>query len=280
MRAADVAERLDIPANQASFHLRQLAKYGLVEEAPELARDGRDRVWRATSRERAERQPRGAGRAGRRQGGRRGVPQAVDGRRPRGDRPRRPAGAAEGRHGRGQPARALRLTKADAKKLAERAQRPGRGVADEGPERHERPAPTRCSGCSQPAPGRRVLGWRGARPPASRAAGGGGRGAGGLAAHRRADAAAGQALPGGAGAPGRPGVRSRCGCRRTPRCRPSRASGTPGARRRRSSRPTPRPGWRWPSGALTWADAERAGRLRASGERADLTPYLPLTEDA
>jgi predicted ArsR family transcriptional regulator len=47
MRAADVAERLGIPANQASFHLRQLAKYGLVEPAPELARDGRDRVWRA-----------------------------------------------------------------------------------------------------------------------------------------------------------------------------------------------------------------------------------------
>jgi len=46
MRAADVAERMGIPANQASFHLRQLAKYGLVEEAPELARDGRDRVWR------------------------------------------------------------------------------------------------------------------------------------------------------------------------------------------------------------------------------------------
>ena len=48
MRAADVADRLGIPANQASFHLRQLAKYGLVEEAPELARDGRDRVWRVT----------------------------------------------------------------------------------------------------------------------------------------------------------------------------------------------------------------------------------------
>ncbi len=47
MRAADVAKRIDIPANQASFHLRQLAKYGLVEEAPELARDGRDRVWRS-----------------------------------------------------------------------------------------------------------------------------------------------------------------------------------------------------------------------------------------
>jgi predicted ArsR family transcriptional regulator len=46
-RAADLAADLGIPANQASFHLRQLAKYGLVEEAPELARDRRDRVWRA-----------------------------------------------------------------------------------------------------------------------------------------------------------------------------------------------------------------------------------------
>ena len=46
MRAADVARELGIPANQASFHLRQLAKYGLVEEAPEEARDKRDRVWR------------------------------------------------------------------------------------------------------------------------------------------------------------------------------------------------------------------------------------------
>jgi DNA-binding transcriptional ArsR family regulator len=46
LRAADVAAVLGIPANQASFHLRQLAKYGLVEPAPELARDGRDRVWK------------------------------------------------------------------------------------------------------------------------------------------------------------------------------------------------------------------------------------------
>ena len=37
---------LDIPANQASFHLRTLAKYGLIVEAPEEARDGRDRVWK------------------------------------------------------------------------------------------------------------------------------------------------------------------------------------------------------------------------------------------
>ena len=38
---------LGIPANQASFHLRQLAKFGLVEEDPAAARDKRDRVWRA-----------------------------------------------------------------------------------------------------------------------------------------------------------------------------------------------------------------------------------------
>lgn len=31
------------------------------------------------------------------------------------------------------------------------------------------------------------------------------------------------------------------------------------------------------TGDLTWADAEREGRLRASGQRADLGPYLPLT---
>jgi hypothetical protein len=31
------------------------------------------------------------------------------------------------------------------------------------------------------------------------------------------------------------------------------------------------------TGELGWADAEATGRLRASGQRADLTPYLPLT---
>jgi DNA-binding transcriptional ArsR family regulator len=49
MRAADLAAALDLPANQMSFHLRQLAKYGLVVEAPEAARDRRDRVWRSAS---------------------------------------------------------------------------------------------------------------------------------------------------------------------------------------------------------------------------------------
>jgi DNA-binding transcriptional ArsR family regulator len=46
MRAADVGEALGIPANQASFHLRQLGKYGVIEPAPEAARDKRDRVWK------------------------------------------------------------------------------------------------------------------------------------------------------------------------------------------------------------------------------------------
>jgi putative sterol carrier protein len=30
------------------------------------------------------------------------------------------------------------------------------------------------------------------------------------------------------------------------------------------------------TGELAWADAVDAGRVRASGERADLSPYLPL----
>jgi predicted ArsR family transcriptional regulator len=41
-----IAKRTGVPANQASFHLRQLAKYGLVEVAPDAGRDNRDRVWR------------------------------------------------------------------------------------------------------------------------------------------------------------------------------------------------------------------------------------------
>jgi predicted ArsR family transcriptional regulator len=49
LRAADLARELDIPANQASFHLRQLAKYGLIEEDPAAARDKRDRVWRVSN---------------------------------------------------------------------------------------------------------------------------------------------------------------------------------------------------------------------------------------
>ena len=33
------------------------------------------------------------------------------------------------------------------------------------------------------------------------------------------------------------------------------------------------------TGGMGWAEAEASGLLRASGERADLTPYLPLTGD-
>jgi DNA-binding transcriptional ArsR family regulator len=48
-RASDLAREIGVQANLVSFHLRQLAKYGLVEEAPELARDKRERVWRVSS---------------------------------------------------------------------------------------------------------------------------------------------------------------------------------------------------------------------------------------
>ncbi|WP_298041594.1 winged helix-turn-helix domain-containing protein [uncultured Microbacterium sp.] len=46
-RAADIAADLGVPANSVSFHLRVLADAGLIEEAPEHARDKRDRVWKA-----------------------------------------------------------------------------------------------------------------------------------------------------------------------------------------------------------------------------------------
>jgi predicted ArsR family transcriptional regulator len=45
LRAADIAEELGVAANSASFHLRVLADAELIEEAPEHARDRRDRVW-------------------------------------------------------------------------------------------------------------------------------------------------------------------------------------------------------------------------------------------
>ncbi len=45
LRAADIASELDVAPNSASFHLRTLADAGLVVEAPEHARDRRDRVW-------------------------------------------------------------------------------------------------------------------------------------------------------------------------------------------------------------------------------------------
>lgn len=45
LRAADLAAQLGEPANSVSFHLRKLAEAGLIVEAPEHARDRRDRVW-------------------------------------------------------------------------------------------------------------------------------------------------------------------------------------------------------------------------------------------
>jgi DNA-binding transcriptional ArsR family regulator len=45
--ATALADRLGVSAALASYHLRQLAANGFLEEAPELARDGKERWWRA-----------------------------------------------------------------------------------------------------------------------------------------------------------------------------------------------------------------------------------------
>lgn len=45
-RAADLAAEMGVPANSLSYHLRMLARGGVLEEAPEEAQDRRDRVWR------------------------------------------------------------------------------------------------------------------------------------------------------------------------------------------------------------------------------------------
>ncbi|MCW2797584.1 sterol carrier family protein [Nocardioides sp.] len=55
----------------------------------------------------------------------------------------------------------------------------------------------------------------------------------------------------------------------------------PGIRHTRGTPPavveTDAPTWiALATGALAWSEAERDGRVRASGERADLAPYLPL----
>ncbi|WP_424937695.1 MULTISPECIES: winged helix-turn-helix domain-containing protein [Bacteria] len=45
LRAADLSNTLEEPANKISFHLRVLADAGFLAESPELAHDRRDRVW-------------------------------------------------------------------------------------------------------------------------------------------------------------------------------------------------------------------------------------------
>ncbi|TWE12078.1 winged helix-turn-helix domain-containing protein [Rudaeicoccus suwonensis] len=49
MRAVDLANAVDEPANSVSFHLRQLAKYGVIEQDDDRAADGRERWWRLPS---------------------------------------------------------------------------------------------------------------------------------------------------------------------------------------------------------------------------------------
>jgi DNA-binding transcriptional ArsR family regulator len=46
--ATALAARLAISVPLVSYHLRQLGDYGFIEEAPELARDERERPWRSS----------------------------------------------------------------------------------------------------------------------------------------------------------------------------------------------------------------------------------------
>lgn len=46
-----LAEATGKPLNSVCFHLGQLAKYGLIEHAPDLATDGRQRWWRPSATE-------------------------------------------------------------------------------------------------------------------------------------------------------------------------------------------------------------------------------------
>lgn len=48
-RAVDLAQVVGEPANAVSFHLRQLARYDLIEEDPDHASNRRERWWRQTS---------------------------------------------------------------------------------------------------------------------------------------------------------------------------------------------------------------------------------------
>lgn len=48
MTATQAAEHVDDSPSNCSFHLRQLAKYGLVEEADDVVTVGRARPWRVT----------------------------------------------------------------------------------------------------------------------------------------------------------------------------------------------------------------------------------------
>jgi DNA-binding transcriptional ArsR family regulator len=44
-----LADRLDADPGQVSYHLRELGKRGFIEEAPEYARDRRERWWRVVA---------------------------------------------------------------------------------------------------------------------------------------------------------------------------------------------------------------------------------------
>ncbi|MFC8079405.1 ArsR/SmtB family transcription factor [Streptomyces sp. NPDC057307] len=47
--ASQLAEQVDEAVSLVSYHLRKLADHGLIEEAPQQGKDGRERWWRTAS---------------------------------------------------------------------------------------------------------------------------------------------------------------------------------------------------------------------------------------
>lgn len=48
-RATDLADQLGVAANKLSYHLRILADADMIQEAPQFARDKRDRIWQSAN---------------------------------------------------------------------------------------------------------------------------------------------------------------------------------------------------------------------------------------
>lgn len=48
-RVTDLAHQFDQPANTVNFHLRQLARFGFIEQAPSATGDGMESWWQQTS---------------------------------------------------------------------------------------------------------------------------------------------------------------------------------------------------------------------------------------
>ena len=258
----------------------------LIVPAPEAARDRRDRVWKAGRRARA------SGSTSRRW---RSEPGGQGGGRRSSSENKAALGAPPGRRGlrvqraqkdtlqRDRRARRMRLTKDEAARVhAARSTRSLDAWARQDPRSRlgRRPAYLCRSTRLGPALSRgrdgRVIRWGRARTTPALVARRGADALAADAARPRADPAAGEALPGGAVRARARARRSRSGCRRTPRCRRSRACATRGVRRRPSSSSTPTPGSRWRPASSPGPTPRPRGGCAPAASGPTCRPLLPL----